>query len=247
MTVDPVSLAVYGATCGTLCALAPRFGRMRNRVIAGTIVGIAVAGILPAARGNPTEATMADAPRPSTFDAILAALGLRHSDDLDFGWTADERLNSEAVTEASRFEIDTAFQEKYGAGGLSFDYSYESLRGVRQILDAYRAAHAGGAAGEAEDTASAIVRLGCYVGEVVRQQAKTGLTWTTPEHLDDRQKRAVTDLGVPAIHYVLVDADGQVIADPLRTIADVLDRGGADRLDGAVRAMVTDAARRARG
>ncbi len=46
--MDPVSLVYYAIICGVLCWAGPRIGGPVLRVIAGVIVGMLAAGVLPA-------------------------------------------------------------------------------------------------------------------------------------------------------------------------------------------------------
>jgi len=49
--MDPVTLAYYGAICGTLGLAGPRLGRPMRRLAVGVVVGLLAAGSLPLLRG----------------------------------------------------------------------------------------------------------------------------------------------------------------------------------------------------
>ena len=49
--MDPVTLVYYGAICGCLAVVAPRFATPWPRFAVGVLVGLVAAGILPALRG----------------------------------------------------------------------------------------------------------------------------------------------------------------------------------------------------
>jgi len=49
--MDPVSLVYYAIICGVLCWAGPRIGGPVPRVLAGVVMGVLAAGVLPALKG----------------------------------------------------------------------------------------------------------------------------------------------------------------------------------------------------
>lgn len=49
--MDPVTMAFYGIICGGLAAAAPSLHRTWARVLAGVLVGVVAAALLPFLRG----------------------------------------------------------------------------------------------------------------------------------------------------------------------------------------------------
>lgn len=49
--MDPISLAFYAAVCGVLSLFAPRLGGRVQRLLAGGVVGVVAATVLPVLRG----------------------------------------------------------------------------------------------------------------------------------------------------------------------------------------------------
>jgi hypothetical protein len=48
--MDAVALAYYALICGLLAAAGPRLGRLPARFVAGVVVGLAAAAVLPHVR-----------------------------------------------------------------------------------------------------------------------------------------------------------------------------------------------------